>query len=148
MEIFSAPGRPLARFREVNPAARIMAASRNTPVQRGPRNKITRIDHTATICTTPRNKATAVSRSRWTSRLRASSTTANATNAATAACARPSCNWPLKIALSMEHLGRCSDSHHASVVEKHYAAGHACGLRDIVRDHHAGKPGFPHYFLD
>src|SRR5229473_5285616 len=148
MEIFSAPGKPLARLREVNPAARIMAASRKIPVQRGPRSKITRMDPTATICTMPRTRAIAVSRSRWTSRFRASSTTANATSAATAACASPSCSWLLKMALSKEHLGGCSDLHHASTLQKHHTPGHARSLGNVMRDHHTCQPALSHNFPD
>src|SRR5258708_4907478 len=148
MEIFSAPGRPLARLREVKPAARIMAASRNTPVQRGPRSRITRTDPTATICTAPRTREMAVSRPRCPPRFRERSTPTNAAGAATPACASPSCSWLLKMALSMEHLGGCSNSHHAAPIEKHHAPGHARGLRNVMRDHHTCKPGLAHYFPD
>src|SRR5258708_9815822 len=148
MEIVSAPGTSLGGVGEGNPGGKIVAASRKSPVQRGARSRITRMDTTETIGTMQGTREIAVCGSRWTSRFRARRTTANATSAATAACASPSCSWLLKMALSKEHLGGCSDLHYVSTLQKHHASGHPRGLRHVMRDHHTCQPALSHNFPD
>src|SRR5215468_10272321 len=72
-------------------------------------------------------------------RLRASSTTASAANAATAACASPSCNWFERRCLSTNHLADLAGAHNASGLHYNRALRQPRCLRRIVSYQHAGN---------
>src|SRR5271157_512747 len=137
-----------ARLAEMDPAAMIMAVSRKTLVQRGPFNSSIRMEPTATICTMPRNNATAVSLSRWILRRRASSITSRASAAAMAAWAKPSeiCEW--KSDLSTQHLRGSSSLNEASCFQDRDAVAHSARLIAVVGDEDTGQRMLPNEIAD
>src|SRR5271157_4320109 len=137
-----------ARLAEMDPAAMIMAVSRKTLVQRGPFNSSIRMEPTATICTMPRNNATAVSLSRWMLRRRASRITSRASVAAIAACAKPSeiCEW--KSDLSTQHLRGRSGLNEASSFQDRDAVAHSARLIAVVGHKDTSQRSFANQVAD
>src|ERR1700687_2882674 len=80
-------------------------------------------------------------------RRRAASTTSSAANAATTACASPSCSSPWNNVLSTAHLLHRTIAHDPSSLEYQSAFCQPGRLRRVMSDQHTGKAAFADYLL-